>query len=299
MKTTITSFPRFALLILVLALPPRDGAAQEYDSTPLITPATLPTDGLPATPLAFTDWLEANAATVPPARQAVVREHLYALISADIKARFVAGFPVFPAERDSVLADLFLWGDRLGVFGAYRVARVLDPARSPAPPVNPIPPIFEVSLDSGYFTVRSSQQSWSIRFPFYFMLSAATHQRMGTGFEGDVLVLSTLFAPNDPRIGSASQATILVTATKTEDSLAAVDYWLKALGVNPKPEPDSLFPGGTTYRGFDPAMQMRKEAVVIPMEGGIMVVSYLGLEGTFQANHPHFVNFLEHLRTSP
>lgn len=273
--------------------------AQEFDAAPLSTPATLPADGLPPTASGFTRWLETNARTVPVDRQAAVREHLYALISADVKARHAAGYPTFPPERDSALADLFFWGDRLGVFGAYRVARALDPLRPRVPPANLVPPIFEISLDTGYFTVRSVEQGWSVRFPFYYMLSAATRQRMGQEYEGDVLVLSTLFAPNAPPIGGASQSTILVTAIKTADPDGVIGYWLKTLGVEPRPVADSLAPGGATYRGFDSAMLMRKEAVVIRLRQGVMIVSYLGLEGTFQANHPHFLDFLANLRTEP
>ncbi|MEO8295369.1 MAG: hypothetical protein ABI613_07635 [Gemmatimonadota bacterium] len=272
--------------------------AQEYDPAPLRTPATLPADGLPASQGEFIQWLETNAASVPRERQAAVREHVYALISANVKARVAAGFPAFPGERDSALADLFSWGDRLGVFGAYRVARALDATRPHLPPANLVPRPFEITLDSGYFTFESSRPRWAIRFPYYFMLGAATHQRMGTDFEGDVIVLSTLFAPNDPAIGSASQATILLIATDSAAADRGENFWLNNLALDKTPTGDDLLPGTRDYRGFDTALSMNKEMVSIPIPGGVMLIAYLGLTGTFEANRPHFLNLLESLRTT-
>jgi hypothetical protein len=275
----------------------RPASAQEYDTSPLATPATLPRDGLPASQAEFTHWLELNAAKVPPVEQAAVREHVYALISAQVKARVAAGFAAFPRERDSALADLFFWGDRLGVFGAYRVGRALDPERPHLAPSNLVPPAFEIKADSGYFTLTSSRRpAWSIRFPYYFMLGAVAHQRMGTDLDGDVVVLSTLFAPNDPKIGGASQATVLLVAVDSLQGTRAATYWLKNLALDTNPAPQSLLSGGITYEGYDAALSMRKEMVSLPVPGGILLIAYLGLDGTFEANHPHYLNLLHSIQ---
>jgi hypothetical protein len=284
--------------LLLLVLCPNPVSGQQYDMGPLASPPTLPADGLPASPGEFIHWLELNAPQVPPSGQAAVREHVYALISAQVKARVAGGFPAFPPERDSVLAELFFWGDRLGVFGAYRAGRALDHVRPHLAPSNLVPPAFEIKLDSGYFTLASSHTPhWSIRFPYYFMVGAVNHQRMGTDVEGDVVVLSTLFAPNRPPIGGASQATILLIAVDSSQVTPALAYWLKQLAVSPVSSSRSSWGGAPTYTGYDSTLSMRKEVVTLPLPTGMLLVAYLGLDGTFEANHPHFLNLLSSIKT--
>jgi hypothetical protein len=121
------------------------------------------------------------------------------------------------------------------------------------------------------------------------MAAPAAPQRIANGVLTEIVVLSTLFAPDHGQAGS-SQATIIITAAPVADSLKHVSSWLTQFGLSPTSAPPED-PSGAWYAS-PPADAMHRLAIVRRLGTRVFVVAYLGLEGTFQSNRPHFFNLL-------
>ena len=108
----------------------------------------------------------------------------------------------------------------------------------------------------------------------------------------EVAMLSTLFAPDHGAPGS-SQATLLILAAPPADSARHVALWLGQLGLERAPAagPPTL---GEWYEAPG-AEAMRRQAVIRRLPQRVVIMAYLGLGGTFEANRPHFLNVLRTL----
>lgn len=291
-----TPFVLTAVAFATVIAPPVD--SQTFDTRPLRSPAAFPANGLPTEASAFMAWLGAQGHTLPEEGVVVAREHLFAIISADVKERARLGTPVLPPTRDSTVALLFQWGHRLGLPGTRLVAQRLGVSPSPADPPALQTTGFTIEFDSLY-TLVAEADGWLVRFPHYFMIGTAARQPLGNGQETSVAVLSTLFAQDSTVRPGASQATILlVSARGSTAELAA--FWLAQLGLSPS---DTVVSPSTSavraYRGRDASSKMTKELVVFAPSGRAVLAAYVGLDGTFETNYPHFVDLLRTLRIRP
>jgi len=176
----------------------------------------------------------------------------------------------------------------VGVTGADRVARALYPHPEQLPQPASIPG-FTLSLRPPLFNLASDDGSWGVCYPYYFMAAPAGRQRIANGVLTEVVVLSTLFAPDKGQPGS-SQATIILTAAPVADSAKHVTTWLTQLGLTPTSAPPES-PSGAWFAG--PATDgVHRIAVVRRLPQRVVVIAYIGLGGTFETNRPHFWNVL-------
>jgi hypothetical protein len=138
-----------------------------------------------------------------------------------------------------------------------------------------------------------------VRFPYYFMPGMLARQKLNNGIENDLVMLSTLTAANSASIGGASQATLLFASAQTPNLADFTVFWLGQLQVAPsdtapKPVPQAM----RNYRRFDPASGLWKEVAVFEIPSGSLIVAYIGLDGAYQTNRPHFLDLLASLRVS-
>ncbi len=271
--------------------------AQAYDARPLRSPAAYPSNRLPTEPAALVRWLEQNARTLPEEGIVAAREQIFAIVSADAKRRANAGTPVLPIGTDTSIARLYEWAHHLGLPGARLVALRLGSAPNATDPRSIDTPGFTIAFDSLY-TLTADADGWRVRFPHYFMIAVAQRQRMNDGLETSIAMLSTLFAKDSTRDPGASQATILlVSAPVPAPQLAA--SWLEQLGMGSGDTIPNHSPGAVrTYRARNAVSRMVRELVVMAPPGRAIVVAYIGLDGTFETNRPHFLNLLATLRVS-
>ena len=273
-------------------------AAQEFDLEPLTLPAAFPTNGLPR------DWHDFRAFLETPEARAtdltMLREHLYAIISADAKARVDHGEPPYPQDGDTTLAEKFEWAGLMGLPGAGQVAAALR-GTSAAPDESIETPGFEIRFDSAY-TLVSRQDGWAVRFPHYFMIGAAVRQPMTNEVEGSIAMISTLFAAHTPNPADelgASQATLLVMSAAW-DPAEMTAYWLDQFGLSPNDTVDVPDPSAIgAYRGRAESVRMNMEFAVFAPSGRTIVVGYMGVDGTYESNRPHYLNLLRTLRVRP
>jgi len=291
------NYAHIALVALALLATPADG--QGFSTLPLSAPSAMPRDSLPATPLGFVDWLRTRNPATFTGREQLIREHLYALIAQAVKQRFASTQTTEPATGDSALVQLFEWADRFGVHGASDVAKAIG--TKPVPPVTPqLTDGFQLTYSTPAFSLATDNGKWMVRFPYFFMVGDITRQRLANGIENDVATLSTLTAANSEPRGGASQATILILSAQTPDLPSYVAFWLQQLQVAPTDTVSNPVPQATrAYRRFDTASGLWKEVVALQIPSGSMIVAYIGLDGTYQVNRPHFLDVLRSLRVRP
>jgi hypothetical protein len=234
-----------------------------------------------------------------------LREYLYLLIGNRARLNLLQRGTVTPSAPDTALAHLFDWATALGLTGGGLVAEsLLTGARAQLHRgITPDGPLV-LTYTPPYLTLTAPKLDWSIRFPYYFMISSAVHRHLQPGVETDVVMLSTLWGSHasglTPREGADhSQATITLVSAARADSAAFVPYWLNALGFSFSDlAPDSLIPGAITYRAPANAQHLLKECVIVSTKSGVLIVTYLGLPGTYEDNRPHFLALLRTLTTS-
>jgi hypothetical protein len=277
---------RIASSMVVIALfVPIAAPGQTWDPAPFRSATPIPRDGLPPERAAFFTWFGRNSASLSQPDVQRVHERLYAYISELAKRQ--AGR--FPALTDSVAFNLFRAAASVGVTGADRVARALYPYPERLPPPAEIPG-FTLSLHPPLFSLASDDGSWGVCYPYYFMADPRGRQRGLNGVLTEVVILSTLFAPDRGEPGS-SQATIILAAAQVADSARHVSTWLRQFGFSPTVSPTED-PSGVWYAG-PTADPVRRIGVVRRLRDRVIVIAYLGLGGTFESNRPHFFDVLQ------
>jgi hypothetical protein len=296
MRQRRASRTRGVLAACAVLLAPGVALGQGFSTAPLSTPAAMPSDSLPVTARAFLDWLRAQDTATFNTRAQEIREHLYALVGGIVRQRFASAHSTDVPQGDTTLAALFTWADRFGVPGAGEVARAIS-ATAPAA-VTPNPEDgFHLSFSASAFSLATEHGKWMVRFPYFFMIGAITRQHLANGIDNDVATLSTLTAANSAAVGGASQATILLLSGQTADLPSYVGFWLKQLQISPTDTIATPIPQAMrSYRHFDAASHLWTELVALQIPSGSLVVVYVGLDGTYQTNRPHFLDLLTSLR---
>ena len=247
----------------------------------------------------FMAWLQTNGASLPPDQLQGAREHLYFLVGSAARAQLRATGRLFPPRDTLGLAEMLDEGTRLGLPGAGVVARALIGAAEAehlAPPVLAAAP-FRLSFSAPEYTLRSAH-GWSVRFPYYFMISHAETTTPKNDVETDVVMLSTLFGRHRDRPGG-SQATILLVATSPTGPDAVerfVRFWLGETRITEKDAvADALVADSRHYRQYDTVDMMDKEIVTLQRGQVVMIVEYIGVPGTFEANRQDFLDVVRGL----
>ena len=272
--------------------------AQAYELRPLRAPTAFAVTSMPTEPGPFMSWLGTRANTLSEDGVSAAREQLFAIIAAAVKQRVRSGSPALAPSPDSLVAQLYEWGHRLGLPGARLVALRLGYSPRPSDPAPLETPGISIRFDSMY-TVVGEADGWMVRFPHYFMIGTASRQLLGNGAETGILVLSTLFAKDATARPGASQATImLLSAGVPAPEMTA--FWLQQLGMTPGDTvANTAHAAVRTYRARDSKTRMTKEMVVFAPAGRTILAVYAGNDGTYETNRPHFLDLLNSLRIRP
>lgn len=270
-------------------------AAQAFDLRPLRAPTAFAATSMPTEAEPFMSWLSSQASALPEDGVFAAREQPFAIIAADAKRRVRSGAPTLPPSPDSLVAQLYEWGHRLGLPGSRLVAQRLGFAPSSGDPKPIETPGIRILFDSMY-TVVGEADGWMVRFPHYFMIGTASRQLLGNGAETSVVVLSTLFAKDSTVRPGASQATImLLSASVPAPEMTA--FWLQQLGIAPSDTAVNTSRSAVrTYQARDAQARMSKEMVVFSPAGRTILAVYVGNDGTYETNRPHFLDLLNTLR---
>ena len=240
------------------------------------------------------NWLTANYTRMDPGQTQGAREHLHALIDSRVKELYAKTGALLPKEPDPVLAMLYSWAGRLGVYGADTVYAALRGTYVVKPPPGPLPPEgLAVELRNDSLTIASSAGAWQASVPYHFFIFTLSSGVGSDSKRTEAAAISTGTAPDLARPGY-SQATIAVVFTFGADIKSFEPEWGERMQIPLQGEPIPL--GDTKYRSrtaYDERLRLHKEVVFIQSSKGVFAILYSGLDGTYQANRPHFLNFLE------
>lgn len=243
------------------------------------------------------NWLIENHQTLTPQQRQGVREHLHVLIDSRVKEIYARDKTILPKDPDPLLAELFSWAGRLGVYGADEAGRsvrgssALQAASGPRPPAG-----LELSLQGDQLRVNSASGGWALAVPYHFFIFNLANAVGSDGQRVQAAIISTGSAPDAAPPGY-SQATFGVFFTPDAKPDAFSRTWLQRFdidsGVAPKRIGSTAFESRTVY---DAKTRLHKEAVFVPMKKGTLMVLYSGLDGTYQWNRPHFIDLLASLK---
>lgn len=247
--------------------------------------------------VSINNWLTDNLSRLPPDRTQRVREHLHALIDSRVKELRAQNGVLLPKTPDPVLAMLYSWAGRLGVFGSDAVYAAVRTSQSgDVPPGPPLPAGFDIALSGDTLVVSSAQGGWQASVPFHFFIFALQGGPMAGAQRGEALVIAMGTAPDTAPPGY-SEATLAVFYTQGVDAKSFEREWLSRLEI--PAGPPSALSGQSSYASraaLDEPARLHKEVVFIPTSKGSLAILYSGLDGTYQLNRPHFLDFMRELR---
>jgi hypothetical protein len=179
------------------------------------------------------------------------------------------------------------------VFGGRLVHRSLKPPEfEEAPAVMPVPSGFSLSLRKDMLLLDSEFGRWSVAVPYYFMPWNITEFEPTGGPRTQLVAISTGAARHEGQEGH-SQATLMLLFGAGADRASFARYWAKQLGfTGDEPEQALDVRSLKSRQRYDKSQNLHHEYTTWSGQNGQFVVAYLGLDGTYQWNRPHFVDFL-------
>ena len=286
------------LLTATTAADPDQHELKGYSSAPLKQPIFSAAEVAVRT-TRFNNWLNTKAENLEGEQLKQAREHLYYLINSHIKHRVANKQPIVPSEPDLILATLFSWSERLGVYGGYLLHNQLKvPSWEQQTPINTLPGDMALSLRKGLFNLSSKTGNWQVDYPYYFMLQDVREFTNTAGHPTNFLSIATGSAPHSETKGY-SQATLVLIFSPEIGLKDFQKYWLRIFAVsNRSTKKITSHQSKKSYYVLDKTSRLHKEIVFWQAPQGSFAVAYMGIDGTYQHNRPHFFDFLASLKTN-
>lgn len=247
--------------------------------------------------VAINNWLNANYPRITPVQTQGAREHLHALIDSRIKELYAKNKFLLPKEPDPILAMLYSWAGRLGVYGADAVYAAVRGKYSVEPSPGPRPPEgLDVALQGETLIISSSEGEWQASVPYHFFIFVLDKATSPDSRRHEGTVISTGSAPVVMPPGY-SQATLAIYFTEGAEMASFEPEWCERLQIPCHTSQEAV--GLTKYRSrkvYDERTRLHREVVFVPSKRGAFAILYAGLDGTYQLNRPHYLDFLERLK---
>lgn len=248
---------------------------------------------------AFNNWLNENHQQLDPDRQKYAREFLYYLIDSHVKHIYAREGQILPKEPDLILQTLFSWSERLGVYGG---SNVFNRVRLPSEPemsvlVQP-PPSIAISMQGDLLRIESASEEWGFSVPYYFMPYMVTEFTATNGMPTQFLAIST-GAAKDASDAGRSQATLMLIFSPDVDFSEFEKFWAEQLAIPTDVTQSELGFGELIAKYYyDDATKIHTEAMIWQSRSGAYALTYAGVDGAYQWNRQHFLDFLTSLHQS-
>jgi hypothetical protein len=282
-----------AIIIVFVCWPifANEYAPQEgYSFAPLVNPIF---DYPDVDVAAFNNWLNSNYSSLTDETMKGPREHLYYLLCSYVSALYEKDKVVMPKEHDMILEIIFSWSERLGVYGgslAYNQIKNED--KKPMPELMEVPDTFSISLDNDLYSLATTSKAWSVKFPYYFMIGNINDFTATNGMQTQLVSISTGATKDKTKTGR-SQGTLMLIYSPSNKFDSFSKYWLSQFDISSETKLEKLEVKALKSRStYDEASLLHKELFFWPSEAGSFAVAYLGMDGTYQANRQHFLDFL-------
>lgn len=242
---------------------------------------------------AFNNWLNANYSKLDAQSMKGPREHLYYLLSSYVSELNKKGGLILPKENDLILETLFSWSERLGAYGAHLFYNRVKNTKSRAmPALMKVSDGIRISAVNDMYIVASANGSWSIKFPYYFMIGNINEFSATNGMQTQLVSISTGAAKDKTKAGR-SQSTLMFIYSPSQSTEEFKNYWLTQFEISSKSKSKTLAINKLeSLHIYNEQSQLHKEITFLPTQKGSYLVAYLGMDGAFQTNRQHFLDFL-------
>jgi len=248
---------------------------------------------------AFNNWLNNNYSKLDDQTMKGPREHLYYLLSSYVSELNNKDGIILPGENDLVLSTLLSWSERLGAYGTHLFYNQVKSDKMKAmPSVMKVSEGIKISAINDMFRVEAKSGHWSTKFPYYFMIGAINEFNATNGMETQLLTIST-GAVKDKSQAGRSQSTIMLIYSPSEETKEFNDYWLTQFEIDSKviAKPLGVKKLESVYLYNEEAL-LHKEITFLPSSNGSLLIAYMGMDGAFQKNRQHFLDFLLQVKTA-
>ncbi len=273
---------------------PQEGYSVEILSQPIFNAAEVAVEAA-----ALNNWLNENHEKLTSEQQTDVREFLYYLIDSHVKNIYAREGQILPKEPDLILQILFFWSERLGVYGG---SSVFNKIRLPSEPEMSVllqpPASIAIGMSGDLIRIESTSKKWGFNIPYYFMPYMVTEFTATNGTPTQFLAIST-GAARDESDSGRSQATLMLIFSPDVDFLEFKEFWTGQIGIPPDATKSELnFRELTASYYYDAATKIHTEAMIWQAGSGAFALTYGGVDGTYQWNRQHFLDFLASLHHS-
>ncbi|PWW05918.1 MULTISPECIES: hypothetical protein [Pseudidiomarina] len=267
-------------------------AMDGYSSTPLEEPVFEYAKVIVDT-TAFNNWLNANYSKLDAQSMKGPREHLYYLLSSYVSELYKRDGVILPKGNDLVLETMLSWSERLGVYGAHLFYnKIKRPDSTAMPELMKVPEGIKISAFNDMYEVKSKNGGWEFKIPYYFMIGGINEFEATNGMHTQLLIIST-GAVRDKTEAGRSQSTLMFVHSPSKKTDEFKSYWLSQFNIGSDIKPTSL--GLNSLESFylyDRRARLHKEVAFLPSHKGSYLVAYLGMDGAFQVNKQHYLDFL-------
>ncbi|TLU64150.1 hypothetical protein FE810_12645 [Thalassotalea litorea] len=239
----------------------------------------------------FNNWLNANYKNLDQKSMKGPREYLYYLISSYISDLHSKTGKILPDEPDLVLESLFAWSEKLGVYGANQFYNKVK--RRSAPPIAPLvlpPEGIRITTMHDMYRIEAEHGNWTLLFPYYFMIGEIKQFVAKDGTPVQLLIIST-GASKDKSEPGRSQATLMFVYSPPGSEKKFKKFWTEQFAAKEN-QPRQLGESSSLYVYQEDAL-MHKELYFQSTPSGNYLTAYLGVDGTYQHNRQHFLDFVK------
>lgn len=274
---------------------PMDGYSLAPLETPVFDYAEVIVDFV-----AFNNWLNVNYSKLDAQSMKGAREHLYYLLSSYVSELNKRDGLILPKRDDFILQTILSWGERLGVYGAHICYNKVKKTNAKAMSgFMEIPEEFSMLAVNDMYLVQSKKGNWSVRFPYYFMIGHISEFNATNGMQTQVLTVSTGAVKDNTQTGR-SQSTLMLVYTPSKELKKFKNYWLTQLGIDgEKKTQNTGLNHLKSFYVYEEKSQLHKEVTLLPSKQGSYLVAYLGMDGAYQKNRPHYLDFLSQIHLEP
>lgn len=300
MRKTITILFIFNLFFSVcLAEGKPDYTPQEGYTTDLLKEPIYTEVEIAIRSTKMNNWLNEYYEKLTSAQTKNVREDLYYMISSHAKNLYQQKKKILPDQPDIILDILLSWADRLGVYGGAEVfthVRTTDFPMQKDVQITKLPDFLSLEMKNDLIKVTAKREGWEFEIPYYFMIPEAKQFTATNGMKTQLLIISTGASKDTSKFGY-SQATIMLIYSPDAEASSFSEYWQKMIGLKDYTEERKVnIRNKKSFYIFDEKLNLHKELIFLRGLKGSFAISYMGNDGTYQWNRPHFIDFLRVLK---
>lgn len=269
-----------------------------YSTAPLNTPV-FNYEKVVVDSAVFNNWLNANYSQLDSVSMKRPREHLYYLLSSYVSELNKTQGLILPKEHDLILETLLSWAERLGVYGAHLFYNKVKSAKSRTmPELMEVSEGIKISTDNDMYKIQSVDGTWSIKFPYYFMIGIINEFVTTNGMATQLVSFSTGAAKDKTQAGR-SQSTLMFIHSPRSNTKELADYWLSQFEISANTKATALgISSLESFYTYNEESQLHTEIAFLTSQTGAYLVAYSGMDGAFQANRQHFLDFILQVNTT-